>query len=118
MVHRLNIVAWTAELGWKEIILVSAPLPKPPCFDRILEGIGSRDEYVCIAFKIESVFYVHGPLLLKFVCCLDEEKINIKIFLASMKTLSTLSLVDFLQCPLFGCRKNPRKCTFPRRLPV
>jgi len=43
------------------------------------------------AYKIESVLYVHAPLVFKFIKSLEErenEKIYLKILLANMKTLT------------------------------
>jgi hypothetical protein len=40
-------------------------------------------------YKTESVLSVHAPLLFKYLGCPVEDKINVKILLASMKNLTT-----------------------------
>jgi hypothetical protein len=40
--------------------------------------------------KIKSVLSVHAPMVFKFFCCLVMEKLEVKFWLASMKTLTVL----------------------------
>jgi hypothetical protein len=44
------------------------------------------------ACKIKSVLYVHATLVFTFLECLVEEKININILLAFVKTLTELRI--------------------------
>ncbi len=39
-------------------------------------------------YEIESVFYVHAPLVLNFLSAWSRRKINIKVLLASVKILT------------------------------
>jgi hypothetical protein len=57
-------------------------------FWRGLKGMGPASRIFCKVYKIESVLYVHSSLVFKCLGCLVEDKRNIKIFLASLKTLT------------------------------
>jgi hypothetical protein len=55
--------------------------PVPP-----FKGPWSRDEYKLKAYEIESVFYVHAPLVFKFLGCLVEEINKYKDFACVFET--------------------------------
>ncbi len=53
-----------------------------------LKGLGHEINIFLKAYKSVSVFYVHAPKLFKCLGRLVKDKINIKIVLISMKTLT------------------------------